>query len=139
MVLTPPAAPASNVLIAATTVRLIGQLDAAVVTAPLASATAGVITPSDEPGLKPNQPKKRMIVPNTPIGILWPGMVLALPSLLNLPIRGPSTIATASPPAPPVMWTTPEPAKSTAPLPRPTERPRLASQPPPQTQLPAIG
>src|SRR5215207_6842355 len=124
---------------AATTVRLIGHFEAAVVTAPLASATACVITHNDEPGLKPNQPKNRMIVPSTPIGILWPGMVFALPSLLNLPIRGPSTIAIARPTAPPVMWTTPEPAKSTAPLPRPLDRPRLASQPPPQTQLPPIG
>src|SRR5262249_35476088 len=139
MALTPAAAPASRVLTAATAVRLMGQFEAAVVTAPLASKTAGVIRPSDEPGLKPNQPKNRMIVPSTPIGMLWPGMVLALPSLLNLPIRGPNTIATARPTAPPVICTTPEPAKSTAPLPRPIERPRLASQPPPQTQLPIIG
>src|SRR5439155_11699517 len=108
----------------------------AVVTLPLASSIAGVTTPSAEPGLKPNQPKNRMIVPSTPIGMLWPGIVFALPSLLNLPIRGPNTIAIASPTAPPVIWTTPEPAKSTEPLPSPTERPRLASQPPPQTQLP---
>src|SRR5262245_52766194 len=120
-------------------VRLIGIAVAAVVILPFASATAGVTRPIAEPGLKPNQPKNRMIVPSTPSGMLCPGIVLALPSLLNLPMRGPSTMAIASPTAPPVICTTPEPAKSTEPLPSPTERPRLASQPPPQTQLPTIG
>src|SRR5438105_13203956 len=82
--LQPEAAPASSVLTAAMLVRLIGTIVAAVVTLPVASITAGVTRPIAEPGLKPNQPKNRMIVPNTPIGMLWPGMVLALPSLLNL-------------------------------------------------------
>jgi hypothetical protein len=40
---------------------------------------------------------------------------------------------------PPIMWTTPEPAKSTAPLPKPAMRPMFWSQPPPQTQFPATG
>ena len=65
------------------------------------------------PGLKPNQPKARMNVPRIARIWLWPGIVLAEPSLLYLPIRGPSTIAPARAHQPPTEWTTPEPAKST--------------------------
>ena len=53
------------------------------------------------------------------------GMALALPSLLKRPIRGPIASAPARPTAPPIMCTTPEPAKSTAPLPKPAMRPRF--------------
>src|SRR5262245_8998772 len=67
--LTPPAAPASKVLTAARLVKLIGMRVDAVVTLPPASSTAGVTTPIAEPGLKPNQPKNRMIVPSTPSGM----------------------------------------------------------------------
>ena len=73
------------------------------------------------------------------MGMLWPGMALAVPFLLNLPMRGPITIAPINAVAPPTMCTTPEPAKSTAPLPQPMVRPRLASQPPPHTHMPIIG
>jgi len=55
------------------------------------------------PGLKPNQPNARMKHPSTPIGMLWPGIGLAEPSLLYLPMRGPSTIAPASAVTPPTM------------------------------------
>ena len=72
-----------------------------------------------EPGLKPNQPKARMKVPTMAIGMLWPGIATGLPSLSNLPSRGPSTIAPASAATPPTMCTTDEPAKSTWPWPRP--------------------
>ncbi len=68
--------------------------------------------PNVLPGLKPNQPKARMNVPRMARIRLWPGIVLAEPSLLYLPIRGPRTIAPASAHQPPTEWTTPEPAKS---------------------------
>ena len=119
----PPVAPASNVLTAAMTAR----------------SRKAPVKPSAEPGLKPNQPKKRMIVPRMPIGMLWPGMALAVPFLLKRPMRGPMTMAPASAVTPPIMCTTPEPAKSTAPLPQPMVRPRLASQPPPHTHMPTSG
>ena len=66
-----------------------------------------------EAALKPNQPNSRMNVPSIAIGMWWPGIALALPSLSNLPMRGPSTMAPARAAAPPTAWTTPEPAKST--------------------------
>ena len=90
---------------------------------------------SVEPGLNPNQPNARMNVPSTTIGMLWPGIGCGFPFLSYLPIRGPSTIAPASPMIPPIACTTPEPAKSTAPWPRPQLMPICASQPPPHTQL----
>ena len=86
------------------------------------------------PALKPNQPKARISVPITTNEMLWAGMALDEPSLLNLPIRGPSIIAPASAAIPPVMCTTLEPAKSMWPLPRPKLTPSCESQPPPQTQ-----
>ena len=88
-----------------------------------------------EPGLKPNQPKARMNVPATTIGTWWPGIGSGLPSLANFPSRGPMTIAPASPMMPPMAWTTPEPAKSTAPCPSSQLTPIWASHPPPHTQL----
>src|SRR5262245_15943987 len=90
---------------------------------------------SVEPGLNPNQPNARMNVPSTTIGMLWPGIALGLPCLSYLPMRAPTTIAPASPISPPIPCTTPDPAKSTAPWPRPQFRPACASQPPPHTQL----
>ena len=86
--------------------------------------------------LKPNQPKNRMIVPRMAIGMWWPGMAIGVPSFLNLPMRGPITIAPASAEKPPTMWTTDEPAKSSAPWPRPRVVPSCDSQPPPQIHMP---
>src|SRR5882672_7604269 len=94
--------------------------------------------PKVEPGLKPNQPKARMKQPNRPRTRLWPGIGLTEPSLLYLPSRGPSTIAPARADQPPMACTTPEPAKSRYPWPRPI-LPSWLSQPPPQAQLPKMG
>ena len=55
-----------------------------------------------EPALNENQQKKRMMVPMIAIGILWPGKARAVPSFLNLPMRGPMTIAPASAIMPPM-------------------------------------
>ena len=85
-----------------------------------------------EPALKPNHPKARMNVPRTAIGMLWPGMALEEPSLLYLPMRGPSILAATIEITPPVRCTTEEPAKSTWPWPRPKFAPSCESQPPPQ-------
>ena len=71
------------------------------------------VTAKVEAALKPNQPNSRMNVPSIAIGMWWPGMVFGEPSLLNLPMRGPSTMAPARPATPPTACTTPEPAKST--------------------------
>ena len=90
---------------------------------------------SVEPALKPNQPNARMNVPIMAIGMWWPGMAFAVPSVLYLPRRGPSIFAPTKAMTPPVMWTTEEPAKSTWPCPRPKLLPSLASQPPPHTQF----
>ena len=87
-----------------------------------------------EPGLKPNQPKARMNVPITTIGMLWPGKACGLP-LTYLPMRGPIARPPARAMIPPMACTTPEPAKSTAPCPKPQFLPAWASQPPPHTQL----
>ena len=46
-------------------------------------------------------------------------MAIGVPSFLNLPMRGPITIAPASAEKPPTAWTTDEPAKSSTPWPRP--------------------
>ena len=89
-----------------------------------------------EPALKPNQPKARMKQPVIAIGMWCPGIAFGEPSLLNLPRRGPRTIAPATAATPPVMCTTEEPAKSSTPWPRPKFLPSVESQPPPQTQLP---
>ena len=45
-------------------------------------------------------------------------------------------IASAKAVQPPMAWTTPDPAKSTAPCPQCIELPSLAIQPPPHSQLP---
>ncbi len=70
------------------------------------------LAPRVLPGLKPNQPKARMNVPRMARIWLWPRIVLAEPSLLYLPMRGPRTIAPARAHQPPTEWTTPDPAKS---------------------------
>src|SRR5512135_1392140 len=67
---------------------------------------------SVEPALKPNQPNARMKQPRIAIGRLCPGIARASPRT-SLPVRGPRTHAPVNAPAPPVRWTTPEPAKST--------------------------
>ena len=89
--------------------------------------------------LKPNQPNSRMKQPSMAIGMWCPGSVLELPSSLYLPMRGPSTMAPARPATPPTVCTTPDPAKSTYPAPRPMESQVCDSQPPPQVQAPKIG
>ena len=76
------------------------------------SAEAPSAMASCEPGLKPYQPTQRMKVPSTTSAALCPGMGTALPSGPKRPVRGPTMMAPISPATPPVMCTTPEPAKS---------------------------
>ena len=59
------------------------------------------------------------------------GVDLMVPSLRNLPSRGPTIHTPASAAQPPVLWTMVEPAKS--------EKPISFSQPPPQVQAPTTG
>ncbi len=68
--------------------------------------------PSVEPGLKPNQPNARMKHPSSTIVMSWPGIALAFPSRVYLPMRGPMMMPIARAVSPPTAWTTPEPAKS---------------------------
>src|SRR3954449_4712541 len=91
--------------------------------------------PRVEPGLNPNQPKARMKQPVRTITISCPIRALAFPVRVYLPSLGPTMIASANAMRPPTECTTPEPAKSAYPLPRPKLAPRLASQPPPHAQL----
>src|SRR6266567_2572015 len=81
------------------------------------------VAPKVEPGLKPIQPKVSTSVPMTAYPRLWPGNAFDLPSRLYFPMRGPRIMANARAIHPPVACTTPEPAKSTAPLPRFREDP----------------
>ena len=97
------------------------------------------VAPRVDPGLNPIHPNSRMNVPITTYPRLWPGMAFGVPSLPNLPMRGPRMMARARAAAPPVAWTTPLPAKSTAPCPRWNVCPRWASHPPPHTQFPITG
>ena len=83
----------------------------AVLAATVANCTS--VAAKVDAALKPNHPNSRMNVPSMAIGMWWPGMVLALLSALNLPMRGPSTMAPARAAAAPTECTTPEPAKST--------------------------
>src|SRR5438067_9643143 len=93
-----------------------------------------------EPPLKPIHPTRRTNVPRTAIGRWWPGIALGDPSLLNLPIRGPSIFAPQNAATPPIACTTPDPAKSSDPCPHfGPIAPSCDSQPPPQTQFPKIG
>src|SRR5580765_6683522 len=94
---------------------------------------------SVEPGLNPNQPNARMKQPQSTHMMSCPGMALAWPSRVYLPMRGPRINAQASAVIPPTEWTTPEPAKSAYPCPRPKFAPSIASQPPPHAQLAKIG
>ena len=70
------------------------------------------VAASVDAALKPNHPNSRMNVPSMAMGMWCPANVRGLPSGPYLPIRGPSTMAPANPATPPIMWTTPEPAKS---------------------------
>ncbi|MNC67370.1 hypothetical protein D3C75_1178610 [compost metagenome] len=53
------------------------------------------------PALKPNQPNQRINVPADASGILLGANTFTLPSVLNLPRRGPRTLANAKAAAPP--------------------------------------
>ncbi len=83
----------------------------AVFVATVANCTS--VAESVDAALKPNQPNRRIKVPSIAIGKWCPGIGRDFPSLEYLPMRGPSTIAPASAATPPVMCTTPDPAKST--------------------------
>src|SRR3954468_5090038 len=115
----PPIMPASIVLTATVAMRRLPGPEAPVV----------------EPGLKPNQPKARMKQPVSTITMSCPMIAFGLPLRVYLPSLGPTISATTSAVNPPEEWTTPDPAKSTIPCPSPKLEPRVASQPPPQTQL----
>src|SRR5947209_3132645 len=116
----PPAAPASMVFVATTAMR--------------ESEPASV-----DPALKPNHPKQRTKVPKSAIGRLWPKIGLAEPSALYFPRRGPSMAQVTIAMTPPVRCTTPEPAKSTYPLPSPALAPSADNHPPPHPQFAKIG
>src|SRR3954468_1767435 len=97
------------------------------ITAPKAAARAVLVATianwmsvaaSVDAALKPNQPNNRMKQPSIAMGMWCAARVLLEPSLLNLPRRGPSTSAPARAATPPMVCTTPEPAKSTYPNPR---------------------
>src|SRR5713226_8117304 len=91
--------------------------------------------PSVLPGLNPNQPNAIIKQPIKTAEMSCPMIGLAEPSRLNLPMRGPTIMHTASAVSPPTACTTPEPAKSQYPLPNPTFVPSCESHPPPQAQL----
>src|SRR5437867_11874253 len=76
------------------------------------------VEPSVEPGLNPIQPNRRMKVPVTTKGLLCPGLALGEPFLLNLPMREPNKMATASAHQQPVPGTSPDQSESTRPVPR---------------------
>src|SRR3990172_13005342 len=86
---------------------------------PIAPASAAIVLP----GLKPNQPNHSTKTPSVANAMLWPGSGSTLPSLLYLPMRGPSAMAPANAAQPPTECTTVEPAKS--------NMPSFAAQPPP--------
>ena len=65
--------------------------------------------------MKPYQPIQRMKVPRTWKGVDWPGIGTALPFSSKRPMRGLMMNAPQRAATPPVMWTTPEPAKSRQP------------------------
>ena len=87
--------------------------DNVVVTAIAAKSTSTAARA--EPTLNPYQPNQRIKTPSAAATIELPGIGRGLPSLSNLPIRGPTTCIPASAANPPTMCTTPEPAKSTNP------------------------
>src|SRR5580765_2733110 len=94
---------------------------------------------SVDPGLNPNHPNARMMHPQTTHMLSWPGFGWGLPSRVSFPMRGPTMGARANAVIPPTEWTTPDPAKSAYPWPRPKFDPSIASQPPPHAQLAKIG
>ena len=94
------------------------------------------VAPKVEPGLKPIHPNTSTSVPMTTYAEVVAGERPGVPSFRYLPMRGPSIMASARAAQPPVAWTTPDPAKSTAPWPRLSELPSCDSQPPPHIQLP---
>ena len=98
---------------------------------------------SCEPGLKPNQPSQRMKTPSEASVRLWPGMARLLPSLLYLPMRGPSAMAPIRASTPPTLCTMAEPAKSWNTEPKVViinpSAASLHSQPPPHVQWPSTG
>ena len=82
-----------------------------------------------EPPLNPYQPIHNINVPRVTSGIeeaAKGSMFAGSPVLENLPKRGPSKITPASAAAPPHACTIVDPAKS--------EKPRVASHPPPHCQ-----
>src|SRR5262249_45818851 len=97
------------------------------------------VAPNVEPGLNPIQPNSRMNVPVTTKARLWAGNARGCPSRPYLPMRGPSTTASAIAQKPPTACTTVEPAKATYPCPSPIVDPSCDIHPPPQTQHPKIG
>src|SRR5260370_7515444 len=95
------------------------------------------VAPNVDPGLNPIHPKVRTSVPMTAYPRLCPGNAFGVPSLLNFPILGPRIMASARAAHPPVECTTPDPAKSTAPLPSLNiPFPSWDSQPPPHIHMP---
>src|SRR5437867_4591904 len=95
--------------------------------------------PRVEPGLNPNHPNARMKQPVRTRTMSCPMRALDLPSRVYFPMRGPTIMDSANALNPPTACTTPEPAKSQYPLPKPKLAPRLDSQPPPQAQFPYSG
>src|SRR4051794_30227295 len=92
---------------------------AAVATWVLVKARAArPLAASAEPALKPNQPNHSRPAPS-----MTNGRLCGLNCAFGQPLRLPSTIASASPAAPALMWTAVPPAKSST--------PRAASQPAP--------
>ena len=104
-----------------------------VLTSTLLMATASAALPraSCEPPLNPNHPSQRISTPKVTTSTLDGGVDLTLPSLRNLPSRGPMISRPAKAAQPPVVWTMVDPAKST--------KPASKSQPWPQCQAPTIG
>ena len=84
--------------------------------------------------MNPNQPNHKINTPTATNGIeeAAKGLIaFASPLLSNRPVREPNYIIPASAAAPPVEWTSVEPAKS--------EKPSSANQPPPHCQPITIG
>jgi len=104
-----------------------------VLTSTMLIATASETPPSAscEPPLNPNQPNHRMKTPRVTVGMLDGGVGRAVPSLRNLPRRGPTTRRPARAAQPPVPCTMVDPAKSW--------NPSWYSQPSHQVQAPTIG
>ena len=72
-----------------------------------------------------------MNVPIVARAMLCAGIGWTLPSLPNLPMRGPRIMTPASAAQPPMLCTTVEPAKSL--------KPAVPRKPPPQAQWPPTG